>query len=366
MREPQEKKELFSFKQKSFDFIVEEQLPFLLDGKGDALYVFFEKQNMTTMDVLDRLCKWLKISRMTLGIAGLKDKDAITRQRISIYSSALDIMGGEHVFIDMLSRFTRVIKSNWHARPLQMTDHIENKFFIRLRAISKLGLKDRADSESIVNKIFSTGFPNFYGTQRFGINGKNRELGKAFLEGKMIRDPFERKFKLQAYASRLFNQYLKERLPLGFTEPLDGELLMTKEGPWIYQKETKEVILQEKSRWGTVFFFVPKQTSTKIPFAADMQIVAPVWWFNTPLSDPQTEAGLFQRTFMSTHKITEKVFAPYKEAKIFGILRPIWVNVKLGKVRFQEDDLLIEFTLGSGSYASILIHQLFQSLSVKE
>lgn len=111
---------------------------------------------------------------------------------------------------------------------------------------------------------------------------------------------------------------------------------------------------------------MPKQTSTKIPFEKDMQILAPVWGFNLALSDPQTEAGKLERDFMATHKITEKVFAPYKEAKIFGILRPIWVDVKLPKVRFQEDDLLMEFTLGSGSYASILIHQLFQSLAVKE
>ena len=97
-----------------------------------------------------------------------------------------------------------------------------------------------------------------------------------------------------------------------------------------------------------------------------MQILAPVWGFNLALSDPQTEAGKFQREFMAKHTITEKGFAPYKDAKIFGILRVLWVHIKLPKVRFQGDDLLMEFTLGSGSYASILIHQLFQSLSVKE
>ena len=366
MREAPEIKEIFSFKQKSFDFIVEEILPFRLTGKGDAFFIFFEKQNLTTMEVVNRLCKEFNISRMTLGIAGLKDKDAITRQWISIYRSALNKIGWEHAFVNMLSRFTRLIKSDWHTRPLQMTDHIENRFYIRLRALSKLGLKDKADAEANVNKIFATGFPNFYGTQRFGINGKNREQGKAFVEGKFIKDPFERKFKLQAYASRLFNQYLKDRLPLGFTEPLDGELLMTQEGPAIYQKETKEAILQEKPQKGSDFFYVPKKTSTKIPFDKDMQILAPVWGFNLALSDPQTEAGTFQREFMAKHKITEKGFAPYREAKIFGILRVLWVNIKLPKVRFQEDDLLMEFTLGSGSYASILIHQLFQSLSVKE
>ncbi len=366
MKNIKEQKELFSFKQKSFDFIVEEQLPFRLTGKGDAFFCFFEKQNLTTMEVVNRLCKEFNISRMTLWIAGLKDKDAITRQRISIYRSALDKLWGEKAFVNVLSRFTRVIKSDWHTRPLQMTDHIENRFYIRLRAISKLGLKDKTDAEINVNKIFTTGFPNFYGTQRFGINGKNREQGKAFVEWKFIKDPFERKFKLQAYASRLFNQYLKERLPLGFTEPLDGELLMTKEGPAIYQKENKQAILQEKVEKGSAFFYVPKQTSIKIPFLKDMQILAPVRWFNLALSDPQTEAGKFQREFMATHKINEKTFAPYKEGKIFWILRTLWIYPSAYKVRFQEDDLLMEFTLWSGSYASILIHQLFQSLSVKE
>ncbi|NOZ44765.1 MAG: tRNA pseudouridine(13) synthase TruD [bacterium] len=60
---------LFQFKQKSQDFIVEEELPFVLKGEGDAFFVYFEKQNLNTMDVVDHLCKQLKISRMTLGIA---------------------------------------------------------------------------------------------------------------------------------------------------------------------------------------------------------------------------------------------------------------------------------------------------------
>ncbi|NCO98282.1 tRNA pseudouridine(13) synthase TruD [bacterium] len=41
------------------------------------------------MDVVNHLCKEFGISRLTLGIAGLKDKNAITRQWISIYKSAL-------------------------------------------------------------------------------------------------------------------------------------------------------------------------------------------------------------------------------------------------------------------------------------
>ena len=95
---------LFSFKQKSYDFIVEEILPFKLDGKWDALYVLFEKQNKTTMDIINFLCKELKISRLTLWVAWLKDKDAITQQRITIYKSALEKIWWERVFLDKLSR----------------------------------------------------------------------------------------------------------------------------------------------------------------------------------------------------------------------------------------------------------------------
>lgn len=80
---------LFSFKQKSQDFIVQEELPFVLSGRGDVFFVLFEKRNLNTMDVVNHLCNAFGISRLTLGIAGLKDKRAITRQRICIYKSAL-------------------------------------------------------------------------------------------------------------------------------------------------------------------------------------------------------------------------------------------------------------------------------------
>ena len=60
---------LFSFKQKSEDFIVTEELPFTLTDKGDAFFVFFEKRNLNTMDVVNHICATCNISRLSLGIA---------------------------------------------------------------------------------------------------------------------------------------------------------------------------------------------------------------------------------------------------------------------------------------------------------
>ncbi|HBB03766.1 TPA: hypothetical protein DCZ39_02565 [Patescibacteria group bacterium] len=57
---------LFSFKQKSHDFIVTEELPFKLANEGDVFFVFFEKRNLNTMDVVKHLCNAFNLSRLSL------------------------------------------------------------------------------------------------------------------------------------------------------------------------------------------------------------------------------------------------------------------------------------------------------------
>jgi tRNA pseudouridine13 synthase len=81
---------LYRFKQHPEDFIVEELLPSLPTGQGDVFYVYFEKRNLTTMDILTHLQRQLFLSREEMGIAGLKDKAGITRQWITIFHSGLE------------------------------------------------------------------------------------------------------------------------------------------------------------------------------------------------------------------------------------------------------------------------------------
>ncbi|OQB41799.1 MAG: tRNA pseudouridine synthase D [candidate division CPR1 bacterium ADurb.Bin160] len=45
------------------------------------------------MDIIEHLCYELKLKRNDLGIAGLKDKNGITEQRISIYKKILNQIG---------------------------------------------------------------------------------------------------------------------------------------------------------------------------------------------------------------------------------------------------------------------------------
>ena len=57
---------LFSFKQKSQDFIVTEELPFKFANEGDVFFVFFEKRNLNTMDVVKHICNSRNLSRLAL------------------------------------------------------------------------------------------------------------------------------------------------------------------------------------------------------------------------------------------------------------------------------------------------------------
>ena len=146
---------LFSFKQKSQDFIVTEELPFTLSGTGDVFFVLFEKRNLNTMDVVNHICSTCNIPRLTLGIAGLKDKKAITRQRICIYRSALKKIGGERVFLEAISEVAKVLDTGWHTDPIGMTVPIKNGFYIRLRANKKLSLKEKDLSHKKILSLFA-------------------------------------------------------------------------------------------------------------------------------------------------------------------------------------------------------------------
>lgn len=363
---------LFSFKQKSQDFIVEEELPFKLRGKGDALFVYFEKRNLTTMDIITFLCQRFNISRLTLGIAGLKDKDAVTRQRISIYKSALAKLWGENAFINALAEKARIIKTDWHDNPIGMSSDIINTFFIRLRANKKLSLTEKKNTEHIISELFANGVPNIFGNQRFGIEERNWKMGKDILDGKLkIKETFEIKFKLQAYASRLFNEYVYMRTKKE-PELLDGDILRSDyhdkfgihKKPYTYNKAN--TMLQEirAKDTGKNAMRYPKPVGEPMPYTDDINAQAtwPVIWYNLLTPTASSEAGQQEAKFLESHGISKEKLEAFQAHKIFGIRRKIWMQPLKAKYHFDGDDLVIKFSLGAGEYASVLIDKLLNQL----
>lgn len=363
---------LFSFKQKSQDFIVEEELPFQLKHKWDAFFVYFEKRNLTTMEVVDFLCKKLNISRMTLGIAWLKDKDAITRQWISIYKSALSKLWWERAFLATLDEVTKILKTDWNDKPIWMTSDIKNRFYIRLRANKKLSQLERQSTDEIMSDLFESWVPNVFGNQRFGIEERNRKMWKQMLDWELkIKEKFEAKFKLQAYASRLFNQYVIIRTKKEL-ELLDGDIVQVElaDEKWvsqqlcIYNKKDNTIQkIQEKWDWKDVIS-TPKIISESTKYNIDMNadITGPVSGFDLLMPDIKTESWKIEKSFLDAHWLTKEKMKIFQDYKIFWIRRKLRSYPQNARYKFDWEDLLIEFSLWAWEYASVLIDALLKRL----
>lgn len=357
----------FEFKQKQRDFYVSESLPFELSGQGDAFYVYFEKRNKTTHEVIEHMQRKLKLSRLSIGIAWLKDKKAVAKQRISIYDRALTKAGGERVFTDALSEIAKVLETWRHDFPLNLSVPIENNFHIKLRSTKNLGQGERQQAIDIVAWLLKNWYPNLFGVQRFGMNGRNKNQGYEIMTGtsKEKFDKRETVFKLQAYASHVFNDHANKRNKN--RKILDGDILSRSTEWWlqygVYTKETKMVRICQVKSESRKFFFYPDGQGKDIPYNAEIMIVTgPIPWFNTPLARPGTAAWDMEARHFAFNKLSGDTMGKYKEFLVYGLRRALWVYPSKTRVKYIWDDLVVDFTLPAWSYASIVFDSLLEKL----
>lgn len=362
---------LFSFKQKSQDFVVTEELPFKLSWAGDVFFVLFEKRNLNTMDVVNHICASCNIPRLTLGIAGLKDKKAITRQWICIYRSALKKIGGERGFLDSIAEVAKVLDTGRHTDPIGMTVPIKNGFYIKLRANKKLSLKEKDISNKKIISLFKKWFPNLFWNQRFGISGINPKQGSDLLQGKSnIKEKKDIIFKIQSYGSRIFNDYVTSRTKK-WLELLDGDIVVDtknykKNQFWVYQAKTNTVKLFDDTNKSNDFFRYPKNFKEEVPFDKETMVITwPVAGYNLLLAPKDTAAGNKETGLLTKNWISEKSLKLCIQYKIFWRRRPVRVFPENVHLQFQQDDILLNFTLPWWAYASIMIDELEKTVGIK-
>lgn len=170
------------------DFLVEELPLYEPCGEGEHLYLFIEKREKTTMDVVRRLSKMFAISKRNIGYAGLKDKRAVTRQMFSVH------LPDPEKQQKGLERFVHTpLKLLWHdlhTNKLKRGHLKGNRFVIYIREVNPAGV---TRVKPILDVLEKQGFPNYIGEQRFGYRQNNHLLGRdlllknwqAFLDGQL-------------------------------------------------------------------------------------------------------------------------------------------------------------------------------------
>lgn len=369
------------------DFIVEEKLWELPKWAGPVFYVLFEKKNKTTFDVIFDLMKKFNFQRSNIWIAGLKDKVGITRQRLTIYKRYVEQAWWKQNILEAISKNAKVLRTWRSDKTLTMWSNRGNLFFIRLRNFkkSKQWLLDW-----IFEKINIHWVPNYFGEQRFWAHGKNWLVWKDILLGKKNTSTHDKekivedKFRLQALASHVFNEYIGNRI---------YKWLFDKILPWdvLYNELTDEykIIKDWELRvenWSN-FLDVKEQTIRTLPLEKEkfsesdsLEGFYPTWpiigfnmlvWQNycydknwTIIFDSLSDAVKLELDTLRKIWLKYDDLFKFKKFDIFWLRRSIKIYPKDFRYKVDEKsgDLLLMFELPSWCYASVVVEYLDQLL----
>jgi len=161
-------------KQRPEDFAVEEIPLYLPCGEGEHLYLEVEKRGLTTHELVHRLAKHCRLRERDISYAGLKDAQALTRQRLCLPSKAEKHLAS----FDLPG--VRILSIARHRNKLRLGHLAGNRFRITLQAT----VDDAATrAEAIIAQLLQHGVPNLFGDQRYGLLGNNPLIGGALLRG---------------------------------------------------------------------------------------------------------------------------------------------------------------------------------------
>jgi tRNA pseudouridine13 synthase len=320
-----------AFKLVPEDFEVEELPAYEPSGEGEHLYLWVEKRGRDTREVVKALAGALGVDEGDIGVAGMKDRQAITRQLLSVPAKA------EPRVADFALEGVRVLWTRRHGNKLR-TGHLKgNRFRLRLR-----GVKDVGAARESFSRLGARGVPNYFGDQRFGREGDNADFGRLLVLGQRLPrrpDKFQRKLYLSAFQSRLFNRALVERLRAGtFDTALPGDVLRREDSGGLFVCEAPEVdgprvASFEVSPAGPLFG--PKMTAATHAVAeAEAKLLA--------------DEGVTLDDFKRGGDETQGGRRPYR--------------VRLGNpaLEVEGEDLVLTFELPKGSYATEVLHELLK------
>lgn len=308
----------FKFRQSKDDFIVEEIFAKPFKIKGGFLILHVRKENATTWEMIGKIASFLNIPESVIGYAGLKDKYATTTQYLSLPQK----------YEKELKKFTQkqiaILETHKDTKKIEIGDLSANRFTITLRGVDNI-LAGKI--EKIAKKIQKSGFPNYFGYQRFGQDSITQ--AKQMIDGEIfIKDKKVAKFLTSVYQSYKFNEWLCERVEMSRES---GEFTLL-QGDVMIDKNDK--------------IFTPK-TPSQQDFLAQKSI----------------PTGLLAgRHVFRARDEARAIEAKYDDELLQakGLRRRAWVYPRELTCRFLQDSSAMElsFILPKSSYATVFIENL--------
>jgi len=200
-------------KQSSDDFIVEEIISFEPTGEGEHLFLWVQKRDQNTTWVAKQIAKWAGVNNRKVNFGGLKDRYAVTRQWFSIHLPGK----ADPDTLNFNVEGCKILKALRHNKALKSSALRGNRFNIAITKLALSGqtLEKEVSRQSVIDRIEqikSTGVPNYFGEQRFGIDGGNLDVATRLFNGVSDDDPISQRMAVSAARSHLFNLVLEQRI----------------------------------------------------------------------------------------------------------------------------------------------------------
>lgn len=314
------------------DFEVEELPSYEPCGTGDHLYLWIEKKGVGSEHFTQFIARKVGVPVGSVGTAGLKDRQAVSRQWVSVPKEAepnLAKLEGDGISVLKVSRHGNKLKPG-HLRG--------NRFRILIRDADR---SQAAAADQVIAKIRAEGMPNYYGPQRFGRGGETAELGFKVLNGQQRQRlrPFLFKFALSAAQSVLFNRVLANRQNDSLLRTvLDGDVMMKIPFGGIFVVDDVPV---EQAR------FDARETVHAGPMFGSRTFAA------------KGLAAEREMKVMNDSGMTPKVFSHFGKLAS-GTRRHNLVYLDDLTSEWEPEGLRLTFSLPAGSYATVLLREVMK------
>ncbi|VAX12811.1 tRNA pseudouridine(13) synthase [hydrothermal vent metagenome] len=201
------------------DFRVDEISGIEPDGEGEHVLLQIRKRNSNTEWLAKQLARLASVAAKDVSYAGMKDRQAVTTQWFSVRLAGRD----EPDWNELNSDEFEVLQVHRHRRKLRRGTLKGNRFELLVRELSC----EPAWLEARLENIKQQGVPNYFGEQRFGIDGSNLQQARAMFEGKRIKSRHQRSMYLSAARSQLFNHVLSQRVEQqNWNQAIPGDVML--------------------------------------------------------------------------------------------------------------------------------------------
>jgi tRNA pseudouridine13 synthase len=314
------------FRQQPEDFRVDEVLGFEPDGAGEHLWLQVEKTGFNTIDVARILARLTGVKERDIGYAGLKDRQAVATQWFSV-------AGAEPISSGMPTGL-RLLQQVRNSRKMRRGSHRGNRFVITLRDVQA----GAAELDEWQTRLGKAGVPNYFGPQRFGLDGGNLDKARRYFSGCLPRVPrHQRGLYFSAARAYLFNLVLAERVRQGtWNRILPGEIMALDGSNSVFRAEPEDTGLPTRLADGDIHPTGPMWGKGDLATGNEVkELEEAVVNKYTDLADGLVQAGLEQ------------------ERRALRVI-PGQLAVKPA----GQDAIMIEFSLPRGAFATSVLREM--------